>query len=269
MRRVSFVPPAWVPASWPVVAAALAIVFAAGVVRGYAGFGFSAISVAGLALLVPPASVVPAVFALEVVASISLLKAALRDVDWRWLAWLVLGNALFIPLGVLVLARVPEEPLRLVIGVLLVVVAAAQRAGAELKLPPTPPVRFAVGAASGLANGVAAIGGIVVAVLLGPAQLSPAALRATLIVLFLLTDVYALGWTAIVPSSHAEPLLGAATLAWALWLAPAMLAGIAVGHRAFAGASPAAFRRRVLELLIVVALLAIARALVDLLPGWR
>lgn len=254
---------AW-PASGPVVAAGLAIVLAAGVVRGYAGFGFSALSVAGLSLLVPPASIVPAVFALEVLASLTLLREALRDVDGRWLAALALGNALCIPLGVALLAHVPESPLRFLVGALLLGLTAMQRFGLELKLAPTPATRFAVGAASGLANGVAAIGGIVVAVLLGPAQLAPAALRATLIVLFLLTDVYALAWAAFLPAAGTAPLVDGSTLAWALLLAPAMLVGIALGGRAFRGASPQAFRRRVLDVLLVVSAFALGRAVGDL-----
>ena len=253
------------PAPWPLVVVGMAIVLFAGVVRGYAGFGFSAISVAGLALLVPPASVVPAIFALEVLASATLLRQALRDVDGRWLAALLLGNALCIPLGVLVLARVPETPLRLVIGALLLVLTTLQRTGRELRLAPTPATRFAVGAASGLANGIAAIGGIVVAVLLGPSQLAPAALRATLIVLFLLTDVYALAWAAVLPADTALPLVDRATLAWIVCLAPAMLVGIAIGRRNFAATSEAMFRRRVLDLLLVIAALAVGRAGVDLM----
>ena len=244
--------------------ASLVIVLAAGIVRGFAGFGFSALSVAGLSLLVSPAKVVPAIFALEVLASVTLLRTALRDVDGRWLAALALGNALFIPLGVLVLARVAETPLRLVIGGLLLALTAAQRLGLELRLAPTAATRFAVGAASGFANGVAAVGGIVVAVLLGPSQLAPRALRATLIVLFLLTDVYALAWAAAMPSADAPPLLDRSTVNWVACLAPSMLVGIAIGRRAFAGASPEAFRRRVLDLLLVVSGLAVLRAVIDL-----
>ncbi len=65
-----------------------------------------------------------------------------------------------------------------------------------------------------------------------------------------------LAWVADAP--HA--LLGADTLRWALWLLPAMLVGIAIGQRGFAGVSPAAFRRRVLELLVVVSALTMLRA---------
>ena len=61
--------------------ASLLIVAAAGVVRGFAGFGFSALSVAGLSLMVSPARVVPAIFMLEILASLSLLRSAWRDID--------------------------------------------------------------------------------------------------------------------------------------------------------------------------------------------
>jgi uncharacterized protein len=111
------------------MALALAIVLGAGVVRGFAGFGFSALSVAGLALIVSPAQVVPAIFILEVLASIGLLRGAWHDIDWPWLGWLVLGNALAIPLGIALLAWLPETPLRLVIGALLLLAAALLRGG--------------------------------------------------------------------------------------------------------------------------------------------
>jgi uncharacterized membrane protein YfcA len=245
----------------------LAIVFAAGIVRGFSGFGFSALSVAGLALLVSPARVVPAIFVLEVLASIGLLRTALRDIDWRWLSWLALGNALCIPLGIAVLAWVPETLLQLLIGALLTLAALALRGGFSVRLAPTPRVRLGVGMVSGFANGVAAIGGIAVAVLLSAASITSAALRATLIALFLFTDLYALGCAAVVSVFANAPLdlLGPDTLRWVLWLTPAMAVGIWVGHRSFAGVSPERFRRHVLNLLIVIAAVSVLRSVLDLL----
>ena len=125
------------PLPWPLIVASLLVVFAAGIVRGFSGFGFSALCVAGLSLFAPPAQVVPPIFMLEVLASISLLRGALKDADWPWLSWLVLGNALFIPLGILVLAFVPETPLRLLIGALLLLAAVLLRSGFTLALAPT------------------------------------------------------------------------------------------------------------------------------------
>ena len=73
------------PLPWPLIVASLLVVFAAGIVRGFSGFGFSALCVAGLSLFATPAQVVPPIFMLEVLASISLLRGALKDVDWPWL----------------------------------------------------------------------------------------------------------------------------------------------------------------------------------------
>jgi uncharacterized membrane protein YfcA len=249
------------------LAFALLIVFGAGMVRGFAGFGFSALCVAGLSLFVAPSRVVPPIFVLEVLASLTLLREAVKHCDWRWLSWLAFGNALCIPLGILVLAHVAETPLRLLIGVLLLLAAMLLRSGFSLALAPTSTVRLATGLVSGFVNGVAAIGGIAVAVLLSTAQMAPAAMRATMIVLFLFTDLYALAWAGIV-SAGAESndsLLGGDTLRWALWLAPAMLAGIWAGQRSFAGVSPAQFRRHVLNLLIAIASISVLRAAVELL----
>jgi uncharacterized membrane protein YfcA len=242
-------------------------VFAAGIVRGFAGFGFSALSVAGMSLLLPPAQVVPPVFVLEVLASLSLLREAWKDADLRWLQWLVLGNVLCIPLGLALLAWLPEVELRLVLGGLLLLAALLLRAGFSMGLEPSWRVRLGTGLVSGFVNGVAAIGGIAVAVLMSATSLAPAAMRATMIVLFLFTDLYALAWAAALPvaTPGQAGLLGPHTLVMALALAPAMLAGIWCGRRFFIGLPPQAFRQRVLEALIVMAGLGVLRAGVDLL----
>ena len=254
------------PLAPALLAYSLCVVFAAGVVRGFAGFGFSAVTVAGLSLVVSPALVVPAIFMLEILASLSQLRGIARDVDLPWLGWLMLGNLLFIPLGVALLAWLPETPLRLLIGALLMAAALLLRAGTRATLVPTRAVRFAAGLASGFINGVAAIGGIAIAVLLSTTAMAPAALRATMIALLLFSDVVSLASAALMPAAAQASghLLGAGTLKWALWLAPAMLAGIWWGQRSFKGVSPAQFRRHVLNLLVALAAVSVARSVVSL-----
>ncbi len=243
------------------------VVFAAGTVRGFAGFGFSALCVAGLSLVLPPAQVVPPVFMLEVLASLTLLRSAWRDVDWRWLSWLLVGNAVFIPLGVWTLAWLPETPLRLLIGAVMLTVAILLRSGVALALEPTRRVRLLTGVVSGYVNGLAAIGGIAVAVIMSTAQIAPAVMRATLVLMFLFTDLYALGaavllgWVSGPASGAGADLIGPQTVQHALLWMPAMLAGIWVGHRGFKRVSPARFRELVLNLLVVIAGLGVLRAL--------
>jgi uncharacterized protein len=246
----------WLPAAWLVA-------LGAGVVRGFAGFGFSALTVAGLALFVPPASVVPAVLALEVLASVTLMKAALRDADRRWLAWLLGGNALFIPVGLALLAWLPELTMRLLVGAVLLAGALGLLAAGERSWPTTTALRALTGTASGLMNGVTASGGVAAAMLMTAARVPPVALRGTMISFLLFAGVYALAWAAVMPTAAGSGLLGTHTLQWIAVLAPAMMAGIWLGRRSFHGASADVYRRVVLWLLVLISGLGVLRA------GWQ
>lgn len=246
----------WLPAAWLVA-------LGAGVVRGFSGFGFSALTVAGLALFVPPATVIPAVLALEILASMTLMKSALRDADRRWLVWLLAGNLLFIPVGLAMLAWLPALLMRLLVGGVLLTSALALLVAGERTWPATTPLRATTGALSGLMNGVTASGGVAAAMLMTAARVPPVALRGTMISFLLFAGGYALAWAAVMPTAGSTALLGPHTLQWIALLGPAMLVGIWLGRRSFQGASAAVYRRVVLWLLVVISALGVLRA------GWQ
>ncbi len=77
----------------PTLAYALVVVFIAALVRGYSGFGASALIVTSLTLVLPPAEVVPISLLLEIAASLGLLAQVWKDVPWRTMAWLLIGAA--------------------------------------------------------------------------------------------------------------------------------------------------------------------------------
>ena len=89
------------------IAAGMACIFAAAVVRGYSGFGFSLLSITALSLFFEPRAIIPSIFILEVAASAHLMISAWRDVHWQSLRWLAAGCLVGTPAGVYVLARVP------------------------------------------------------------------------------------------------------------------------------------------------------------------
>ena len=253
----------------PVLLAGLLVSLGAGMVRGFAGFGYSALTVAALSVFVTPAAVIPAVLALEVLASLSMWRSAARDADPGWLRSLLVGNLVFIPIGITLLAVLPPELLRpLVSGALLLAAVGLQLAGSHT-LAPTRALRATAGVASGLLNGVAASGGVAAAMLMAASRLPPAVMRATMVSFLLYACVYALFCAAIVPqgAAAATALISADTMRWALLLAPTMLAGIWIGRRSFSGADPAHYRGFVLKLLIVISSLGVLRAAVSLWAG--
>jgi uncharacterized membrane protein YfcA len=90
-------------------------------------------------------------------------------------------------------------------------------------------------------------------------RLAPAVMRASLVVFFLFTDLFALlclalmSHLAIVPASLHD--ISGPTAFWSVAWLPAMLLGIWLGHRQSAGISPERFRRGVQILLVLIAVL--------------
>src|SRR2546426_466294 len=110
-------------------------------------------------LVMPPAHVVPVMFALEIVASVGLLPSVWRDVDWRSLVWIVGGCMAATPVGLAVLAHAPENLMRALVSAVVVVVALVLLKGFVLRATPGPAATFAAGCLSGLLNGSTGLAG--------------------------------------------------------------------------------------------------------------
>ena len=238
---------------------AVACIFGAAVVRGYSGFGFSLLAITALSLLLPPAETVPSVFIMEVAASLHLLPGVWRDIHWRSLLWLSIGCLIGTPAGVYALAHAPSAPMTLALSVFVLVSAALLAQGYALKSMPGAAATLATGTASGLFNGSFGMGGPPVILFFFSTPAGAAAGRASIIAFFLLTDITGLVW------QGTEGLLHSATVWRALLFLPALIAGVWLGNRGFSNANPEAFRRWVLRLLMLVAILTGARALAQIL----
>jgi len=242
-----------------ILAYAVACIFGAAIVRGYSGFGFSMLAVVSLSLLVPPAQSVPSIFIMEVAASLHLLPGVWRDIHWRSLLWLAIGCLVGTPFGVYALAHVPAAPMTLSIAVFVLSAAILLARGYALKSMPGPAATFGVGTASGLCNGGFGMGGPPVILFFFSSPAGAAAGRASLIAFFLMTDITALAWQGW------SGLLGRTVVLRAALLLPALAAGVWLGNRSFRNADPAGFRRWVLRLLMLLAVLAAGRALTQMI----
>jgi uncharacterized protein len=240
---------------WIAVIVALAAVLTAAVIRGYSGFGFAMVAVTGMSLVMPPALVVPVVLLLEVVASIQLLPQVWRDISWVSLRCLFVGSAAAIPLGVFLLASLPETPMRVGISILVLATAILLARGFALKRMPGCKFTLWVGVLCGVFNGAAAIGGppAILFYLSSPAGVSVS--RASIIVYFLGIDMATL---AVAACRH---LVTVQTLTLAGACLIPLIAGIALGNRIFQRIDQALFRRNVLYLLIALASAGLLRSL--------
>jgi hypothetical protein len=203
---------------------------------------------------------VPAFLAIELLTTVNLLPSVWRQIDWRSLKWVIAGCALATPLGLVLLARLAPDPMRLVVSATLAAIALAMLSGLAQRLTPKatpgPLGALAVGGAAGVLNGAAGIGGPP-AIVFYFATTGAAVSRATLIAFFLFTDVYALAWAG-----------GAGLLAGAAWplivvALPFSLAGIWLGSKGFRHLDEARLKRLVWVLLAALGTLGVAGA------AWR
>lgn len=229
-------------------------IFLAAIVRGYSGFGFSLLSITALSLVYAPAEIVPSVFMLEVAASLHLLPSIWKDIHWRSLLPLIVGCLVATPFGVWLLATVPAEPMQIAISIFVLIAVFLMWMGFALKTMPGTLASGAVGAASGFANGAFGIGGPPVVLFYFASPAGVAAGRASLIAFFLATDVIGLANQSV----HGL-ITWDAFYRGVVFLLP-LMAGVWLGARSFASANPETFRKAVLMIMAVLAVVGAMKA---------
>lgn len=210
------------------LAAASAIVFAAGVVRGLTGFGFAALSVVGLAFLLPVREAVPAVLCLEVCASVALLPKCWRRVDWQLSRPLLMAALCGVPAGLFGLTRFDSHAMTIAVYVLIGVLAVLGLARVRLPVGGGVSGAWVVGGATGALLAAFSVGGPLVAAWMAHAGTRPDRMRATLVVVFGAIDLVS------VAALAATGNLGAETPLRVLLLLPCTYAGLWLGEILFA-----------------------------------
>jgi uncharacterized membrane protein YfcA len=234
-------------------------IFLAAIVRGYSGFGFSLLAITALSLVLTPAEIVPSIFMLEIAASLHLLPGIWKDIHWRSLGPLIIGCLIATPIGVYALATVPAPPMQIALAVFVVATTILLWWGFGLKRIPGSLGAVGAGAASGLFNGAFGIGGPPAILFYFSTPEAHAVGRASLIAFFLATDSIGL------VSLAREGLVTRDAFFRALTFLVPLALGVWLGARSFRKADPAMFRKIVLTLLGVLAVLTAAKGAYALL----
>lgn len=233
------------------LAAALLV---AAFIRGFSGFGFSAIFIICAALVTNPLPLIPVVFACEILMTIFQARDIGPHIDWRRTGALLLGAAIAIVPAVWIMARLDAGTARLVISSLVLGLSLLLLSGWKLTRPIGPGGHVAVGLIAGGANS-AGVGGLPVAACLSAQPISAATFRATMIIFLTGLDLLTL------PVMAANGLISAATLPAIAMAFPVLGLGIWAGSRSFRGSNPEEFRYWVIGLLALLALVNIGRTL--------
>jgi uncharacterized membrane protein YfcA len=246
---------------WTVLALSSAVILWAAIVRGFSGFGFSLLAVTAISPLMPVREIVPSMFLLEITASLNLIPGIWREIHWSSLRWLMVGYVVGLPVGGYALINAPAPPAQIALGIFVIGTAILMLRGFHLAVTPRAPATTATGIASGLLNGAFGTGGPPVVLFYFSTPGVAAIGRASVIAFFLFTDLLGVtyfAWQGIVTTQ--------CVIQFTFWV-PALLIGVRVGAHGFRRMDQEAFRRRVLLILIALAVLAIAKAGSDLIQA--
>lgn len=239
---------------WLVYAYVACSIFAAGIIRGATGFGFSMLALVLLTFVLPPAQVVPLLLIWEICASAGHAPFVWRQCHWKLTGLLLLGVVPLTPVGMSLLLHIPAQAMTVGVNALVLVLTLALLSGVRPSRPLGPLGVVAVGAATGFVNGASSNGGPPV-VLFMLVTLPATAARATLIVFFLALDVLTSAFFIHSGLMSRQSLLDALAALPFMWL------GMWIGARWFHSVDEARFKRCVLFFLILVSVVGMGRAL--------
>ena len=159
-----------------------AVVFLAGIIRGFAGFGSAMITVPALAMLYGPAQAVVIEVLIEIPISIGLFRATVKDADKKIVIPMLSMFVLFVPIGALFLKVVDAELMKIIISVLVLVMVAIIGLQDRLIIFVSRTGSLVAGATSGIAQGMTGMSGPIYATVLlarGDSATTPSILLGT------------------------------------------------------------------------------------------
>ncbi len=237
-----------------ITATLAAALLGAAFVRGYSGFGFSAIFIAIAALVTNPLPLIPVVFACEMLMTLFQARGIRGHIDWRRVITLLSGAALALPFAVSFMLLLGEATIRIVISAIILTISLILLSGWTLQRKIGAFGQGGVGVLSGICNS-AGIGGLPVAALMVAQPMPAATFRATMVVYLTGLDLLTLplfwhgglvGWDTAQAAVLAFPLLGLGA-----WL----------GGRQFFTTSPTTFQRFAVLLLLILSALGLLRTI--------
>ena len=226
----------------------------AGMIRGYSGFGFAMVAVLSWSMVLPPVQVVPVLLLMDFSSGLFLVPGIWKQIHWRSISWLLAGVLVGTPMGAILLATIPENPMRIFISAMVLVLSALLWTEGRLSIRPGKLGTWFTGMISGVLNGSSRIGGppVILLYLSQPAGIAES--RASMITFFILTDVVSSLMVAT------QGLITFQTLRLLAFFLPPLVAGTLIGSRLFSRSSSRSFRKRVLTLLICLSLITLARS---------
>ena len=229
------------------------VVFMASIIRGFNGFGFSAICISGFSFILPAIEIVPIILALEVIISIFMVPYIWNKIDWNFVFKLLLGITIGSPIGLYLLKHLDPDTTHLSVCLLVIFFSILLMKGYSNQKIDNNYGKIFTGIISGTLNGLTTLGGMPVALFLLTTSIQPAVIRGSLAALFFLTDIYA-----FILSSFAG-IVDMITIYRVILLILVLPIGVFIGNKFFIKSKEETYRKVVFYFLISISILGIYR----------
>ena len=225
---------------------AMVVTFAGGLMLGYTGWGGAMVSMPFLTILYGPVEALVILIIGALLVAGSLFPTAARIADWRRMTPILIGMAVCVPIGNLLLFALEPNLIRRIIGWLIVGASILILSGWRYSGPQGVGASATTGVISGLINGFVGLGGPPLVIYMLALKQSAAVQRANTLVFMTIASVLILGSTFVGGGVTLEnSFLGVLT-------APFQIAGGWLGARLFLKLPAELFKKFSLVALIVL-----------------
>ncbi len=232
---------------------ATAAAVAAGLMRGFAGFGSGMVMAPVFAILFGPVETVATIILMEVVVTLQLMPGVLGDIEWRFVGPMGAVAALFMPAGSWFLVSMDPEVMAhgmaAIVVVFAMVLITGWRYGGEKRLLPT----LGVGAVSGAMMAATSLGNPPVMLYMLSSRDTAVRNRANVIAYFAVT------LTMLIAIMSLTNLMSWPAVWRAAMLTPGFVLTTWIGGRLFRQSSEPLYRRVALVFLLCVGVFGLLR----------
>ena len=169
------------------------IVFLAGTMRAFTGFGSGLVMAPTFSLFMPPSSVVAVMVLLNFITTIQMLPGIWKHINWRLVMSISIPGVMGVPIGIALIQWLDPLLIRKMISVLVAALAVVMLVGWQYQGVRDKKRDWTVGLFSGTLNGVAGVGGPpLVLYLISAKDISPQAFRSFFMAYFAFIQVMTL-----------------------------------------------------------------------------
>ena len=232
---------------------ALAVVFAAGIAKGFSGFALSALVIASLALMIPPVELIAICWFLEMAASALMMRGGIKEANKSIVLGLVIGSACGAPIGLYLTNSISVSTSKGIALALILGLAAMQLLKVRPAFLATTPGLYASGFMAGIATGLASVGGMIVALYVLARDAPAKTMRGSLVMFLFVSSTISLFYL------YAYGMMTGPVIARGLVFSVPCVLGVIAGKALFRPALEPYYKPFCLALLMLLAVIGLIR----------